>query len=102
MKNSNKNISLISNRLAGNYNYSLIFNMKNYSFSNIAAEDSYNARNANDRSALYRHSELKATDTNSRIEEIKKKYDTPTRRERIESLSRSRDNRIENKFSAKE
>jgi hypothetical protein len=76
--------------------------MKNYSFSNIAAEESYNARNANDRSALYRHSELKVADANSRIEEIKKKYDTPTRRERIESLGRSRDLRMENKLSAKE
>lgn len=65
--------------------------MKNYSFSNIAGEESFSIRKSNDFSNLYRHSELKNSDSLSRIEEIKRKYDTPSRRERIESLKKSRE-----------
>ncbi len=53
--------------------------MKNYSFSNIAEEDSL-TRKTTDLASFYRHSELKATEASQRIEEIKKKYDTPSRR----------------------
>ena len=76
-----------------NYDYicSLTVNMKNYSFSNIAGEESFSIRKSNDFSNLYRHSELKNSDSLSRIEEIKRKYDTPSRRERIESLKKSRE-----------
>ena len=51
----------------------------------------------------HRHSELKNSEANQRIEQIKRKYDTPSRRERIESLKRStldsqkRSNRLEDK-----
>jgi hypothetical protein len=54
--------------------------MKNYSFSNIAGEESYATRKSNDFGNAYRHSELKGSEASLRIEEIKKKYDTPSRR----------------------
>ncbi len=65
--------------------------MKNYSFSNITNEDSYATRKSSEYSSLYRHSDLKASEANLKIQEIKKKYDTPSRRERIESLKKSRE-----------
>lgn len=40
--------------------------MKNYSFSNIAAEESL-TRNSTDLSTHYRHSELRAQQANQRI-----------------------------------
>lgn len=75
--------------------------MKNYSFSNIANEETYATRKSNDFSNLYRHSELKTSEANLRIEEIKKKYDTPSRRERIESLKKSKDSELLSRATAK-
>jgi hypothetical protein len=54
--------------------------MKNYSFSNIANEDTYNPKRNADKSGIYRFQDMKSSDANIRIEEIKKKYDTPSRR----------------------
>ena len=53
--------------------------MKNYSFSNINSEDTYLPRKSQEFPS-HRHSELKTSEANQRIEEIKKKYDTPNRR----------------------
>ena len=51
--------------------------MKNYgSF----AEEVFPTRKSTELINCYRHSELKAQEANLRIEEIKKKYDTPNRR----------------------
>ena len=63
--------------------------MKNFSFSNTNADDSYKCKKSTELTNYYRHSELRASEANQRIEEIKKKYDTPSRRERIESLKKS-------------
>jgi hypothetical protein len=63
--------------------------MKNYTFSNTAPEESYPTRKSTELSNCYRHSELKAKEANQRIEEIKRKYETPNRRERIDSLKKS-------------
>ena len=61
--------------------------MKNYSFSEEEAPT--NKGRQADLASCYRHSEIKAQEANERIEEIKRKYDTPSRRERIESLTKS-------------
>lgn len=70
--------------------------MKNYSFSNIAAEDSL-LKNSTELNAYYRHSELMAQQANQRIEEIKKKYDTPSRRQRVDNLKKSQDLQFQTK-----
>lgn len=72
--------------------------MKNYSFSNIAAEENL-MRSSTDLTAYYRHSELKAQQANQRIEEIKKKYDTPSRRQRVDSLKTSQDLQLQNRIT---
>ena len=64
--------------------------MRNYSFSNIAAEQSFDTRKSSEYSNAYRVGQ-RAGEANHRFQEIKKKYDTPIRRDRIESLKKSKD-----------
>lgn len=64
--------------------------MRNYSFSNIAAQQSFDTRKSSEYSNVYRGGE-RVNDTSHRFQEIKKKYDTPIRRDRIESLKKSKD-----------
>lgn len=64
--------------------------MRNYSFSNIAAEQSFDTRKSSEYSNAYRLGQ-RGSDASQRFQEIKKKYETPIRRERIESLKKSKD-----------
>ena len=56
--------------------------MKNHSFSR-EREEALGPRNMNREVFGARHSELKNSEANQRIEQIKRKYDTPSRRDRI-------------------
>ena len=57
--------------------------MKNFSFSHTNSDETNPCRKSTELASYYRHSELKAKEANMRIEEIKKKYDTPSRRDRV-------------------
>lgn len=61
--------------------------MKNYSFSEDQGVNV--TRKSTELANCYRHSELRAKEANQRIEEIKRKYDTPSRRDRVDSLQKS-------------
>jgi hypothetical protein len=64
--------------------------MKNYGLGSLVSEETYPMRKSTELSNCYRHSELRAKEANQRIDEIKRKYDTPSRRERIDSLQKSK------------